>query len=85
MVVESTFRMAHPQDGHPTVKAVSLFSGDVALVILDKVSTPETIPQERLDTIKKQLEMELARADFDAALNNIKNRAEIERNPKVLQ
>ncbi len=85
MVVKSAFRMAHPQDGHSTVKAVSLFSGDIALVILDKVSTPETIPQEQIDSIKKQLNMELARADFDAALNNIKNKAEIERNPQVLQ
>jgi peptidyl-prolyl cis-trans isomerase D len=84
-VVASSFRMAHPLDGRPEVKAVSLHSGDVALVILDKVNTPDTIPQDRLDTIKSELNMELARAEFDAVLNNIKNSAKIDRNPQVLQ
>ena len=85
LVAESSFRMAHPVDTSPAVKAVSLFNGDVALVILDRVNTPETIPQDRLDAIKSQLNTELARSDFDAALSNIRNAAEIERNPKVLQ
>jgi peptidyl-prolyl cis-trans isomerase D len=85
VVVASSFRMAHPHDGHPTVKAVSLFNGDIALVILDKVSTPATIPQDRLDIIKQQLNKELARADFEAALSNIKSASKIERNPQVLQ
>jgi peptidyl-prolyl cis-trans isomerase D len=85
LIAQSTFRMHHPSDGQPSIKTVSLSNGDIALVILDKVNTPETIPQEKLDAIKRQLNMEVARADFDAVLSNIKSTAEIERNPQVLQ
>jgi len=85
LVVESSFRMAHPTDGRPVVKVVSQASGDVALVVLDKVVTPETIPPERLDVIRKQLNKEVAREDFLDVLSSIKNAAEIERNPQVLQ
>ncbi len=85
MAVNAAFQMPHPQDGKPSVQVVNLASGDVALLLLDKVITPEEITREQIDAVKQQRRLDVANADFDFALATIKDAAEIQRNTELLQ
>jgi hypothetical protein len=64
---------------------VNLISGDVALVLLDKVTTPVDIAKDQIDTVKKQRKTDVANSDFDFSLSAIKDAAEIQRNTSLLQ
>lgn len=85
MVVNAVFRMPYPEDDQPSVQVVNLVSGDVALVMLDKVTTPTEIANEQVDSIKQQRKTDLASSDFDFALTAIRDAAEIQRNTDLLQ
>jgi len=85
MIVGAAFQMPYPENGKPSVQVVNLVSGDVALVLLDKVTTPVDIAKDQIDTVKKQRKTDVANSDFDFALNAIKDAAEIQRNTSLLQ
>lgn len=85
MVVETAFRMPYPGNGEPSVQVVNLISGDVALVLLDKVTTPVDLAKDQIDTVKQQRKNDVANSEFDFALTAIKDAAEIQRNSNLLQ
>jgi len=85
MLVNAAFQMPRPQDGEPSIQVVNLASGDIALLLLDEVITPEEISGEQIDAVKKQRRVDVANSDFDFALTTIRDAAEIQRNTDLLQ
>ena len=85
MILEAAFNMSEPEEGKVTAIDVSMLSGDVALVIVDEVSTPENIEQAKIDLIKSQLERDVSNREFSSALTALKDKADLHINSKVLQ
>ena len=85
MVLQAAFNMPMPEAGKVVANDVAMYSGDVALVILEEVHTPTEITQEQIDAIKGQLKQDLASREFAMALNSIKDKADLHINSKVLQ
>ncbi len=85
MLVNAAFQMPRPQDGKPSIQVVNLASGDIALLLLDEVITPEEISGEQIDAVKQQRRVDVANSDFDFALTTIRDAAEIQRNTDLLQ
>ena len=83
-ILQNAFDMTLAEDNKPSVKAVDLMSGDVALIVLDKVSLPESIPQGQQALVKSEIMRENAIRDFSSALLVIKEDAEIDRNMKLV-
>ncbi len=84
-LINEIFDMPVPVDGKPVIKNVTMLTGDVALIVLNKVITPETIAQEKKDAIKAELRQQLALEEFSALLNSMKANAKIEINSRVLK
>jgi peptidyl-prolyl cis-trans isomerase D len=84
-ILDAAFSMYLPEDGKVAAKEVALDSGDVVLVVLEKVNKPESIDYSRLDIIKRQLGQDIAEREFLASLESLKDSADINRNPKALQ
>lgn len=84
-ILEAAFAMYLPEDGGSVAKEVPLDSGDVALVVLEKINKSESINYSRVDSIKRQLGLDIASREFLAMLEALKDSADIHRNPKVLQ
>ena len=85
MIVEATFRMPHPDDDKPSTRVVNMMSGDIALVLLDKVTTPSEVTQEQINTVLQQRKNDVANAEFDYVITAVKDAAEIQRNTSLLQ
>jgi peptidyl-prolyl cis-trans isomerase D len=85
MVTGAAFQMPYPENDKPSVRVVNMISGDVALVLLDKVTTPVDIAKDQVDTVRQQRKTDVANTDFDFALTAIKDAAEIQRNTSLLQ
>ena len=71
-------------EGEVSVKAVDLISGDVALIVLEKVNLSDNILQSRLDIVKSEALRENAIRDFSSALLVIKESADIQRNMNLV-
>jgi peptidyl-prolyl cis-trans isomerase D len=84
-IINAAFQMPYPQDQKPSVQVVNLLSGDVAVVLLEKVRTPVEVAQDQKDAIKQQRRNDIANSEFDYVLTAIKDTAEIERNTELLQ
>ena len=85
MVVGAAFEMPYPDSGKPSIQVVNLISGDVALVLLDKVTTPVDIAKDQIDTVRQQRKNDVANSDFGFSVTAIKDAAEIQRNTSLLQ
>jgi peptidyl-prolyl cis-trans isomerase D len=85
MVVEAAFQMPYPADNTPSVQVVNMMSGDIAVVLLDKVVTSADIAKEQIDAVKQQRKNDVANADFDYVLTTIKDATEVQRNNSLLQ
>ena len=83
-LLRSAFEMLPAQDGKSAVQEVDLISGDVALVVLDKINTPENILQGQQDLVKSEVLRESAIRDFSSALMLIKDGASIDRNMSLV-
>jgi len=83
-ILQNAFDMAPAQGGKKPVREVDLISGDVALVVLDKVNSPENILQSQLDLVKSEAIRESAIRDFSSALLVIKEGASIDRNMNLI-
>lgn len=83
-ILYKAFDIASPQDGKPSVKEVDLITGDVALVVLTKVSITGVIAQDKLDAVKNEVLRVNATQDFGNALLAIKDSADIEMNKRIL-
>ena len=85
MIVSAAFQMPYPEDGKPSIQVVNLASGDIALVLLDKITVPEQITKDQLDAVKQQRRADVANSDFDFVLATLRDNAEIQRNSDLLQ
>ena len=85
MIISAAFKMPYPQEQEPSVQVVNLLSGEIAVVLLDKVTTPGEVAQDQKDAMKQQLRDDVANAEFDYVMTTLKDSAEIERNTEVLQ
>ena len=83
-ILQNAFDMTLAEDNKSSVKAVDLMSGDVALIVLDKVSLPASIPEGQQALVKSEILRENAIRDFSSALLVIKEDAEIDRNMKLV-
>ncbi len=84
-IVEAAFRMPHPEDGKPSTRVVNMMSGDIALVLLDKVTTPSEVTPEQINAVLQQRKNDVANAEFDYVITAVKDAAEIQRNTSLLQ
>ena len=85
MVLEAAFKMSAPEDGKLIANEVAMYSGDVALVILEQVLTPDNIDQAKIDAVKNQLRQDISTIEFNTALNAIRDKADLYINSKILQ
>ena len=85
MIIGAAFQMPYPQEQKPSVQVANLLSGEIAVVLLDKVTTPGEVAQDQKDAIQQQLRNDVANAEFDYVMTTLKDGAEIERNIEVLQ
>lgn len=85
MVLDAAFSMSLPEAGKVVANDVAMYSGDVALVILEEVRAPEQITQDQIEQVKSQLKQDVANLEFLAALNSVKDKASLKLNPKAFQ
>jgi len=85
VVVGAAFQMPYPENDKPSIQVVNMVSGDIALVLLDKVTTPVEIANDKIKAVRQLLENDVANSDFDFALATLKDAAEIQRNTGLLQ
>lgn len=83
-ILQSAFAMVPAQDGKKPVREVNLISGDVALVVLNKVNTPENILPSQLDQVKSEAIRENAIRNFSSALQMVRESADIDRNMSLV-
>lgn len=83
-ILYTAFDITLDQEGKASAKEVDLITGDVALVVLTKVNTPDTIAQDKLDAVKGEALRENASRDFANALLAIKDSADIDMNKRIL-
>ncbi|MBE9559872.1 MAG: SurA N-terminal domain-containing protein [Proteobacteria bacterium] len=83
-ILHNAFDMMSAEEGKVAIKEINLISGDVALIVLNKVNLPENILQSRLDLVKSQALRENALRDFSSALLVIKENANIDRNMSLV-
>ena len=79
------FEMPAPVDGKPVIKLHELSTGDVALVVLQKVVKPEKISDERMTLVRSQLRQQMATDEFSAIMKMLKARADIDINKRLLE
>jgi hypothetical protein len=79
-IAQAAFKLPHPDAGQTPVTEVNLFTGDVALVVLNNVITPATVSADKARTTRQQRTSDIAQSEFLYALTTIKAKAEIERN-----
>jgi peptidyl-prolyl cis-trans isomerase D len=84
-ILKNAFDISPNQDGKPAVKDIDLATGDVALVVLNRVNTPESIAEEKLNSVKNEAVRENAIQEFFNALLYIKNHADIDKNKRILE
>ena len=84
-VVSAAFQMPYPEDARPSIQVVNLASGDIAVVLLDRVTVPEEITKDQLDAVRQQRRGDVANSDFDFVLATLRDAADIQRNTDLLQ
>ena len=84
-IIQAAFEMPYPDEAKPSVQVVNALSGDVVVVLLDKVTTPAEIADDKISSVRQQREKDLANSEFDFAMTVIKDAAEIQRNTDLLQ
>jgi len=84
LILSNAFDLAKSEGDKPSLKMVDLLSGDVALVVLDKISLASDIAQDKLDLVENQYLRENAVRAFSSALLSIKESADIEKNTRII-
>jgi len=83
-ILRNAFAMMAGLEDKPSVKEVDLISGDVALVVLNKVNLPDNVLPGQLELVKTEALRENAIRDFSSALLVIKENAKIDRNMSLV-
>lgn len=76
-VLEAAFSTSASEEGKVHATDVSLSTGDVALVIVDKVHTPDIIDKVQVDLLKKQFKQDVSTMEFNTALKAIRDKADL--------
>ncbi len=84
-VLEAAFSMAAPEAGKVVANDVAMYSGDVALVVLEEVRTPDDISQAQIDAIKTKVLQDLSTMEFNTVLQAMRDKADLQVNPKIIQ
>lgn len=84
-VLDVVFKLPRPEEGRPAVSEVSMYNGDVMLVVLGKVLTPENIEQSSIDSFKNQYMRDTASQDLNAALLSLRTTADIRLNQRLFE
>ena len=85
MILQAAFEMSAPEEGKLVASEVAMYSGDVALVVLEQVRTPADIDQAKIDLIKAQLNRDTSTTEFNTALNAIRDKANLYINAKTFE
>ena len=83
-ILHSAFDIQPNQDGTVPVKLVDLYTDNVALVVLDKVNSPDSVAQDQIDLVKDEVLRESITRDLSASLLLIKNKADINISRRVV-
>lgn len=83
-IIREAFEMMPATKEKASVQELDLISGDVALIVLNKINLPENILQSRLDQVKSDAIRENAIRDFSSALLTFKENAKIEKNTRLI-
>ena len=84
-IVHHAFEILPDQDEKPSLKVVDLSTGDVALMVLNKVNLPENLAEDKLSLVKNEALRENAIRDFSNVLQSLKDNADIDKNLRVLE
>jgi len=84
-ILHNAFKITPNQNEAPSVKEIDLISGDVALIVLTKVNTPDSIAQDKLDLVKNDALRDNATRDFSSTLLAIKESADISKNKRLIE
>ena len=84
-VLQSAFELIPGKDGQVSIKEVDVFNGDVALVVLNKINMSEEVEKTQLDQVAGEVNRESAIRDFSSALQAMKDHAEIDNNPRIIE
>lgn len=77
--------MPHPENNQPSVQEVNTQTGEIAVIVLNKVNTPSDITQEQIEAVKQKRRSDIASAEFSYALSTMRSAADIEKNTSLLQ
>lgn len=83
-ILGAAFELSSATDGEK-VKEVDLMTGDIALVVLDRVKLPDSVTENILNKVKTELTTEQAIAEIGSSVQYIKDIADIDKNNRVLQ
>ena len=67
----------------PAITRLDLFSGDVALLILDKVNMPEDLTQNELELVRSEWVRDAALRNVSSMMLALKNQADIQLNRRL--
>jgi len=84
-ILHHAFEIAPNQNGISSVKEIDLASGDIALIVLTKVSAADNIAQDKLDLVKSDTLRDNAIRDFSSTLLAIKESADISINKRLIE
>ena len=83
-ILHSAFEIQPVRGGIPSVSLVDLYAGNVALVVLDKVNSPESVAQDQIDMVKDEVLRESITRDLATSLLLIKDNADLDISRRVV-
>lgn len=84
-ILHNAFDISPNNDGSPALKIVDLVTGDVVLLVLTKVNSPEKISDDKLGLVENEALRENITRDFSNILMSIKSNADIDVNLRLVE
>ena len=81
-VVREAFKLSK-KGAEPAITRLDLFSGDVALLILDRVNMPEQLTQDELELVRSEWVRDAALRNVSSMMLAFKNQADIQMNKRL--
>lgn len=78
LIVDAAFRLPHPMGGQPSVGRVSLESGDLAVILLNSVQTPEAPTASVVGSTRSRLREATAGSEFSAVRQALEDDIKVE-------
>ncbi len=83
-LLATIFKIPTPVGNKPAVREQDMTTGNVALIVLHKIFTPEKISKDKLNVIYNERRRQIALDEFSAVLKEIKSKAKININKRIL-